>query len=94
MSVLYAPAARRDLTRLVRWSQERFGASQTLAYVAELERTIERLARSPRIGRLAGARPDVRRHVYRSHVIYYAPEGASLRIIRILHVRQDPDRHL
>lgn len=94
MKILFAPAARRDFDRLVRWSNERFGQEQTRQYVRGLDKIIEGVARSPKAGRPVAIRPGLRRRLYESHVVYYGEEGDNLRIVRILHARQDLERHL
>ena len=63
-------------------------------YVAELKAAAERHAQNPEMGqeeiRLSKRLNDsIRSFLYRSHRIYYAVRNDAIRILRVLHCRQD-----
>ena len=95
MRILYGPEAEADIVRLVRWSGKRFGAAQTRTYVAGLREAIARLRDMPEIAPpVSHGDRAYRRLVHRSHVVYSMPLSDHIRIVRVFHMRQDPQRHL
>lgn len=89
------PAARLDLSEIWDYTQERWGAQQAEIYVREIQAAIERVADDPRRGR---DRDDVamgyRSYAIGSHAIFYRTRSAGVDVIRILHQRMDPSRHV
>lgn len=93
--IRYSAAARRDLAEAKAWSVRAFGKAQTLRYFAELRDVLERSRQNPGLARdesrlgqglwsiLAG-----------SHVVFYRVNAESIDVVRILHGRMDPERHL
>ena len=87
--------ADRDLTEIYRYSFEEFGEAKADAYLLALDDCLTRLASSPEIGRSAHRlRPGDFRFEQASHVVFYVKAENGIRIVRILHARMDPDRHL
>lgn len=64
------PAARRDLSRIWDYSEERWGRQQ------------------------AEVRPGYRSRAVGSHVVFYVISAGGVDVIRVLHQRMDPDRHV
>lgn len=90
-----APAAQRDLSSIWDFSEERWDGRQAEKYIRELQTAIERIAGDPERGR---GRDDVRAG-YRSysiggHAVFYVSRARRVDVIRILHQRMDPSRHL
>ena len=83
-----------DIQDLTWRSLERFGERQTTEYVDGLKRAIALLASLPEMAPITLDLSGARRHVHRSHAIYYDADPGQLTVLRILHVRQDPKRHL
>lgn len=74
-----------------------FGEIQTDKYMTELEHALALLASSPGIGSLFEhdrTGRHYRRHRHGSHAIYYRQRDAGIFVVRILHVRMLPERHL
>lgn len=87
--------AERDIVDIYVYSVERFGASQAERYTADLSRRLDQIADTPTLGRELGiVRPGLRRLNHQSHAIYYVATATQPLILRILHQRMDPGRHL
>lgn len=89
------PAARQDLSSIWDFTQERWGAGQAETYLTEIRVAIERIAVDPRRGRACDeVRAGYRRYAIGSHLVFYLENGDGVDVIRILHQRMDPTRHL
>lgn len=87
--------AESDLIGIWQFTFERLGEAQADKYLDELDRGIRRLEAHADIG---PKRDDVREG-YRvlfvnSHAIYYTVTPSMIHIVRVLHDRMDPDKHL
>lgn len=88
-------SAESDLIDVWRYSCEQSGEAQASKCLDELGSGIRKLADHPEIG----VRRDYVREgclvlFVRSHAVYYTVTPDSVHIIRVLHRRMDPDRHL
>ncbi len=87
--------SRADIAGIYHYTVEHFGTAQAVAYHHSLENAFERLCDNPELGRL---RPEIdeltRSLVHQSHTIYYELQADVIFILRVLHGRQDPMRHL
>lgn len=95
LEIVKRPRAKRDLIGIWRYSFDEWDEAQADKYLAKIEAGIEKLRHNPKLGR---PREEVRVG-YRSlrinkHIVYYVLTPSVIRIIRVLHARQDPDRHL
>lgn len=89
------PAARRDLSRIWDYSEERWGLQQAEVYLRDLQTCLERLADDPRRGRPRDeVRPGYRSRAVGNHVVFYVVSDGGVDVIRVLHQRMDPDRHV
>ena len=102
-------AARADLAAILTTSLEGWGAHGRAKYAALLATAMRRAAADPE-GPMTKERTDVApglrtfhiRHVRREHgvgapvhVLYYQPvDAGAIEIVRVLHERMDPQRHL
>jgi len=90
-----AAAAARDFDRIAVYSRRRWGVNVAVRYVTGLGQAIERIRRHPTIGAdCSDIIEGIRRYRFQSHTIYYAVMSDSVRIVRILHIRMSPVRHL
>lgn len=88
-------AARRDMVEIGRYTLQRWGEVQTVRYVTQLDRRFRHLAREPRSGQPCDEiRAGYWRYREGRHVIFYRLAGKRVEIIRILHERMLPRRHL
>ena len=73
----------------------KFGVEQAERYYEGLIATFDLLANNLRMTRERPEfRPPVRLHAYRAHKIAYIIEAEEILIVRVLHGRQDWERHL
>ena len=88
-------SARRDLEEISSYSTERWGAERAKVYLSAL---IARFAWLPRNRSLWRAREDIREGLFSyresQHIIYFRSHREGIEIVRVLHARMDPDRHL
>jgi toxin ParE1/3/4 len=88
-------SAESDLIGIWRYTCEQWGELQADKYLDELDSGIRKLADNPE----SGMRRDFVREGYRvlfvgSHAVYYTVTPDTVHIIRVMHGRMDPDRHL
>jgi toxin ParE1/3/4 len=87
--------AARDIDAIVVYGEEKFGAPVARSYYKDLLDLFELILANPYMAR---ERPELRfksRMIrFRSHVVFYKAENGGVRILRILHGRQDWPRHL
>ena len=89
------PAAQRDLSSIWDFTQERWDAAQAETYLSEIRAAIERIADNPGRGRACDEiREGYRRYSTGSHLLFYVESTYGVDVIRILHQRMDPPRHL
>jgi toxin ParE1/3/4 len=93
--IVKRPRARQDLKTIWRDSFEEWGEKQADKYLAELAAGIARLRDNPRLGKERDdLRPGYRSLRVNAHMVYYVLTPSTIRIVRVLHARMDPDRHL
>jgi toxin ParE1/3/4 len=74
---------------------KRFGTAQAEAYHEGLMATLGVLSEHPRMAReRTELDPPVRLHPYQAHMIVYVEQAGGILVVRILHGRQDWERHL
>jgi toxin ParE1/3/4 len=87
--------ADRDLTSILSYSIRQFGERTAVSYLVGLHDCFGRLAENPRLGRsIETLRKGYFRFEHARHVIFYKRNERGVRIMRVLHERMDPDRHL
>ena len=84
-----------DIKGIYRYTQTQFGTDQEVHYHASFKGLFARIGDNPLIGQM---RPEIddqtRSFVHQSHIVYYEIHDNFVLILRILHGRQDPLRHL
>ncbi len=89
------PAAQQDLSQIWDFTQERWDAGQAEKYIGEIRAAIERIAADPQRGRACDEiREGYRRYSIDSHLVFYVETASGVDVVRILHQRIDPTRHL
>jgi toxin ParE1/3/4 len=95
MAVELTKAADADLTEIYVYSYREFGEARAEAYFLSLGRCFEQLARFPGMGRsIDYIRRGYFRFPHASHTVYFIRIPDGIRVIRVLHQRMDPERHL
>lgn len=86
-----------DLKSIARYTETQWGRAQRNTYLSRLDQAFQALAEHPAQGTdCAEVRAGYRRYRTGRHMIYYrALSGTGgIEIVRVLHDRMDPDRHL
>lgn len=92
---LFTPAARSDLSSIWDFTAERWDAAQADIYLHELVTAALRVAEQPERGHPADhIRPGYRRYSIGNHLLFYLATEDEVTIVRVLHQRMDPTRHL
>lgn len=94
-ALIIAPAAKADLKDIYQYGLRQWGQQQSDSYLENLEEHFWMLTEQPLIG---VERPDLltdmRSLPIESHTLFYRARSGTVEIIRVLHGRQDPQRHL
>ena len=92
---IFSLRAEADLDDIITFTIDRWNKAQADRYVAALDDCCQRLADNPLIGRACDEfLPGLRRMEQGSHVVFYRQRDYGVRIIRILHKRMLPARHI
>lgn len=95
LEIVKRPRAKQDLKNIWHYSFDKWGEKQADKYLVELDMGIAKLRTNPKLGKSRDTlRPGYRSLRVNEHVIYYVLTPSVIRIVRILHVRMDPDKHL
>lgn len=93
--VILRPEAEADIEEIADYTITQWGREKAIEYVEDLRRTIEALAGAalhhPLLDRVY---PGLRRIRCAMHHIYYLAFDDRVEIVRIMHVKSDPGRHL
>ena len=88
-----ARKAASDIEDIYTYTIDQHGLDAARKYLNGLHACFELLAEYPMLGRRADRiAPDVRRHEYQAHVVFYEQRETSVRIVRVLHARMDVPR--
>ncbi len=93
--LVISPAAKNDLKELYQYGLRKWGKKQSDNYLEKIKSQLWSLTEQPLIGidrseLLLGTRSLP----IESHTLFYRVSTNALEIIRVLHGRQDPQRHL
>lgn len=84
-----------DVVQIFQDGLEMFGAAQAEKYAVEMGKRFSFLAEKKTQGSdYSHVAPGLRRADYVSHAIYYRYTDYGILILRILHGRMDPARHI
>lgn len=92
--LVFSPAAEADIESIWDHSAENWGPDQADRYTDEIRDACLALASGHRRGRAVGVRPGYLKLSTGSHMVYFRDHSNRLEIIRVLHARQDVERHL
>lgn len=93
--LVLAPAAQSDLSEIYLYTLDNWGSQQAQAYLANIKQAFKDLRRKPDLGRERNPLGQgVRSMNCQKHVIFYRYINTEIQIIRVLHGRQDPERHI
>jgi len=85
-----SPEAAKDILLIREYTQKKWGSSQAVKYINEIENKCKELSENPQLGR---ERPEIKLG-YRSinegkHIIFYRCSHSDIDILRVLHTRMD-----
>ena len=90
-----APAAKNDLKDIYHYGLRQWGRTQSESYLSSIKNQFWSLTQQPFMGtERHELLPDTRSLPVESHTLFYRVTANSVEIIRVLHGRQDPQRHL
>lgn len=93
-ALAFSPAAEADIDGIWDYSAENWGPDQADRYTDEIRDACNALASGRKRGRAVDVRPGYLKLTTGSHMIYFRDNGDRLEIMRILHNKQDVERHL
>jgi toxin ParE1/3/4 len=93
-AIAFSPAAAADIDGIWNYSADRWGLDQADSYVDAIRDACYALAKGTKHGRPAEVLPDFQKYLCGSHVVYFLDYPDHLDVIRVLHQRQDAERHL
>jgi len=93
-ALAFTPMAIADIEAIWDYSADTWGPDQADRYTDEIRDACHALAAGRKTGRLVDIRPGYLKYTTGSHVIYVKDQMDRLEVIRILHGRQDVERHL
>lgn len=88
-----SPLAEVDLEEIWQYTFKHWSRAQADSYHRSLVATFEGLASGVKQGR-PSVFPNVLKYLCGSHIVYFLEYAEHLDIIRVLHQRQDAERHL
>jgi toxin ParE1/3/4 len=95
LRIVVSPRARDDMVGIATYTMSMWGEAQMSRYIDGLHARFAELARFPGLGRPRDEMaPGYTSIVQGTHVVFYRTTTQELVIVRILHGRMDPDRHL
>ncbi|WP_052501450.1 type II toxin-antitoxin system RelE/ParE family toxin [Thiomicrospira microaerophila] len=93
--LVLAPVAQSDLKEIYRYTVENWGMQQAQNYLDHIKQSFKTLLENPNLGReRSELGQNVRAINCQKHIIFYRYLETELQIIRVLHGRQDPARHV
>jgi toxin ParE1/3/4 len=93
--LVIAPAARNDLKEIYQYGQRQWGQAQSESYLSTIKNQFWLLTQQPLMGtERPELLPNARSLPIKSHTLFYRVSSNKVEIIRVLHGRQDPQRHL
>lgn len=89
-----SPLAEADLEEIWLYTLRHWSIEQADSYHKSLVAAFEGLAANKKYGRDANVLPGYQKYLCGAHVIYFINCADQIDIIRVLHQKQDVERHL
>jgi toxin ParE1/3/4 len=95
LQLAIAPAAKNDLKDIYQYGLRQWGKAQSDNYLATIKDQFWSLSEQPLMGiERPDLLPNTRSLAIQSHTLFYRVTANQVEIVRVLHGRQDPQRHL
>ncbi len=89
------PIVKDDLRVIYQYGRLNWGEAKASDYIDNVKIKFWSLTEHPEIGiKQEALLPDLRSLIVNKHIIFYRIKKQQIEIIRVLHARQDPQRHL
>lgn len=93
--LIIAPAAKADLEGIYEYGVRNWGETQAGSYMEAIKEIFWSLTEQQLLGvERPELFPGIRSLPVESHILFYRVETSTVEILRVLHGRQDPARHL
>lgn len=93
--LIISPIARDDLRKIYQFGLRNWAANQSSKYLENLKERFWTLTEQPLIGiERFELLHGMRSFPVESHTVFYRVRSKQIEIIRVLHGRQDPNRHI
>ena len=93
--LIIAPAAKNDLKEVYQYGLRQWGKAQSEGYLSTTKSQFWLLTQQSLMGiERPELLPDMRSLPIESHILFYRVTANRVEIVRVLHGRQDPHRHL
>lgn len=93
--LVIAPAAKNDLKDIYQYGLRQWGQAQSDSYLSAVKHQLWLLTEQPLMGiERSELLPQLRSLPIQSHILFYRVTANQIEIIRLLHARQDPVRHV
>ena len=95
-TVKLSPKARQDFIDILRYTGETWGQAQLLTYRDKINAALQAIGENAQLGHHRADLPPTHfAYLVGSHVIVYRPDVAdTIGVLRILHQRMSPQRHI
>ena len=93
-TLVFSPAAEADIDDIWDYSADNWEPDQADRYTDAIRDTCHAIAAGDKRGRVVDIRAGYLKASTGSHIVYFRDSGEQVEVIRVLHVRQDVDRHL
>jgi len=95
IEIVKSPLAENDLLDIWQYSYKKWGSNKAGEYLLQLDAGIQGLVTNPMLGKSReSVRPNYRSIQINRHVIYYKHQDNIIDIVRVLHERMIPEKHL
>jgi len=93
-ALTFSPAAQTDIEAIWDYTADICGPDQADRYTDDICDVSHALAVGTKQGRPVDVRPGYLKFAAGSHMVYFRDHGDRIEIVRVLHNRQDTQRHL
>ncbi len=95
LNLVLSPIAKVDIQDIYRYGLLNWGNKVAAVYLDTLKSHLYALTEQPFMGvERSILQPNIRSFPTEKHMIFYRVKSDKIEIIRILHERQDPQRHI
>ena len=94
MTVRISEDAKTDIKGIYIYSYQNFGERKADEYVDDLNTMLDELPSALSASDYGFVRAGLKRSNYKRHAVYYRVEGSDMVVLRVLHQRMDPARHI